>query len=512
MKSLAQLFFDQSELHAEKQAIWCNGNELSYKALADLVSKYSNYLKNSGVEYGDYIGVQIYSRIESVALILAAAAIGVGLVPIIPAMPAKSVIDMLRFSKAKHVIATRALLDTLLENGEKEHFKCILCIDGYIEGIDCFEQVDNSSIERPDYSCITGQETLVLSLTSGLHNQYKYIELTQENKLQRITAHIDLYSITQSDRILASTPLYHTLAFRLALLPLIIGGTSILLSDFSPSYWLTVVHEQKVSFSIAVSTQLEQITKLLSSPFAPDISCLRCVVSSSAPLKNYVRIELINKLGCDFHEMYGTSECSTVTSINVVEDDKKPRSVGKAIPNVNIKILAEDKKTAEVGVVGEIVCKTPLLFTGYYGQKEKTEASLTEDGFFKTGDLGYLDNDGYLYFMGRKDDLMIVDGINIYPSNIEECVLNLSAIRECSVFLYPDDRLGEVVSLAVIPMIKEEFDLSMIAEYCKANFSDFQRPRIIFAIDDLPKNQMGKPVKSKIVESILLKGLRGYMI
>ena len=166
-------------------------------------------------------------------------------------------------------------------------------------------------------------------MTSGSTGQPKPINLTQNNKYERAMAHIKLYDITENDRILAATPLYHSLAERLVLLPLLIGATSILLPRFTPSIWLNCVYEQKVTFTIAVTAQLSQIAQLLSSPFVPDISSLRSIVSSSALLEPYVRMELIDKLKCDFHEMYGTSETSTATSINFRESINKQKSVGR---------------------------------------------------------------------------------------------------------------------------------------------------------------------------------------
>ncbi|WP_349772487.1 AMP-binding protein [Lacrimispora xylanisolvens] len=189
-----------------------------------------------------------------------------------------------------------------------------------------FDSISNMSDKRPVVKQVTGEETLIITMTSGSTGEPKPIDLTQKNKLERAMAHIRLYNLTKEDRILAATPLYHSLAERLVLMPLLIGATSILLPRFTPALWLNCVKDQKVTFTIAVSAQLGQIAELLTSPFVPEIDSLRCVVSSSSLLENHIKNELIDKLNCDFHEMYGTSETSTVTSINFRE------TMGKNIP------------------------------------------------------------------------------------------------------------------------------------------------------------------------------------
>lgn len=145
-----------------------------------------------------------------------------------------------------------------------------------------FSDINTAPANRTQDKRITGDETLFLTMTSGSTGKPKPINLTQNNKYERAMAHIKLYDITENDRILAATLLYHSLAERLVLLPLLIGATSILLPRFTPSIWLNCVYEQKVTFTIAVTAQLSQIAQLLSSPFIPDISSLRSIVSSSA--------------------------------------------------------------------------------------------------------------------------------------------------------------------------------------------------------------------------------------
>ncbi|MBH1942485.1 acyl--CoA ligase [Mobilitalea sibirica] len=503
MKKLANLFYDAVKLNPQKTAIWCDNKSVAYNELADLVSKYSNFLLKNKVAYGDHIGIPMNNSIESVALILSAANLGVGLVPINPTLPLDAIKTAFSFGNVKHLIARQAFYEQVDKSGglnvEGEKF----CIDGEYDNTIPFSDALNMSCVRPIIKEVSGDETLIITMTSGSTGSPKPIDLTQNNKYQRAIAHISLYHITKEDVILAATPLYHSLAERLVIIPLIIGGTSILLPRFTPNIWLNCVKDLKVTFTIAVSAQLSQIAELLSSPFIPEIDSLRCVVSSSALLEPHVKNELIKKLNCEFHEMYGTSEISTATSIYFKEAINHKQSVGKPLPEADIRILKDNGELAKANEIGEIACKTKLMCNGYYGMPEVFKASLQGD-YFMTGDLGYLDDKGFLYFSGRKKELIITGGINVYPSDVEKCVSQLSEVSECAAFAYPDERLGEVVALAVVVKPNCNLGKRSIQIQCARNLADFQQPHKIFFVDELPKNAMGKLEKFKLMEYVRL--------
>jgi acyl-CoA synthetase (AMP-forming)/AMP-acid ligase II len=501
MRPLADMFYESAKQYPAKTAIWCDNKTISYSELETLVNQYSNFLLENGVVYGDHIGIPMNNSIESVALIFVAANIGISLVPINPTLPITAVNTIFGAGDVKHLIARKSFFEQF--NDELEISGLKICLDGEFNGALSFLGIRNASDTRPSIETITGNETLILTMTSGSTGNPKPIDLTQNNKYKRAIAHIKLYQITKDDNVLAATPLYHSLAERLVIIPLIIGGTSILLPRFTPNIWLNCVKNQKVTFTIAVSAQLGQIAELLSSPYIPEISSLRSVVSSSALLETHIKNALIEYLKCDFYEMYGTSETSTATSINFKEAVNKQKSVGKCLDGVSINVLLDNGKIAEADEIGEIACKSPLMCNGYYGMPEVMRDAMS-DGYFKTGDLGYLDKDGYLYFSGRKKELIITGGINVYPKDIETCVMRLPEIKECAAFAYPDDRLGEVVALAVVAKQDQTISNRTIQIHCARNLADFQQPHKIFIIDEIPKNAMGKIMKTNLLEYLRL--------
>lgn len=508
---LASLFYENAEKTPDKLAIWCDGKTMSYRAMADFVSRYSNLLKSNGVAYGDHLAIPMNNSIESVALFFAAADLGVCVVPLNPSLPFDAVKAAIEAGDVKHVIARKSFFNDCEKNEGLNISGVSICLDGDVPGTVPFSSIENMPTIRPESDCdITGEESLILTMTSGSTGTPKPIDISQNNKYDRAMAHVRVYSITQDEKILAATPLYHSLAERLVILPLILGATSILLPRFTPSLWLKCAEEQKPTFTIAVSAQLAQILELLKADDAPTISSFRSIVSSSALLEPTVKYELIKQLNCEFNEMFGASETSTVTNICFQDAPDKQKSVGISFDGAEIRILKEDAsgKTVDCAPneVGEISCRTKLLCKGYYKQDALMQASMFED-YFRMGDLGYLDEDGYLYFSGRKKELIITGAVNVYPIDIDNAVAKLPGVKECAAFSYPDCKLGEVVALAVVPQDGCDIDIRTIRTYCARNLADFQQPHKFFVVDQLPKNTMGKLQRMKILEYIRSIGL-----
>lgn len=503
---IADSFYANAAQTPDKQAIWCDGKTATYQEMANIVSRYSNLLLENGVAYGDHVAIPMNNSIESVALFFSAADLGICLVPLNPTLSLDAIKVAMQSGDMKHLIARKSFFTECDRNGGIEVEGVKVCLDGEYPGTVPFSRIEEMSTVRPANESINGDESLILTMTSGSTGNPKPIDISQNNKYERAMAHIRVYSIVKEDRILAATPLYHSLAERLVILPLILGATSILLPRFTPAIWLDCVKNQQVTFTIAVSAQLAQILELLKKEDAPSIDSFRAIVSSSALLEESVKLELIEKLKCEFHEMYGTSETSTITNICFQKAANKQKSVGIPFDEAKVRIFREDDTDCNVGEVGEIACKSTLTCKGYYKQPTMMSAA-THEGFFHTGDLGYLDEDGYLYFTGRKKEIIITGAVNVYPHDIDAVVSEIPEIEECAAFAYPDDRLGEVVALAVVPREDAELKIRTIKTYCARHLADFQQPHKIFLVDKLPKNAMGKLQRMNILNYVREMGL-----
>jgi long-chain acyl-CoA synthetase len=338
-------------------------------------------------------------------------------------------------------------------------------------------------------------------MTSGSTGNPKPIIFSQKNKILRgIKACAELYNVKDNDVIITASPMYHSLGQRLALFPLIIGATTVIVKKFMPELWLKTVENYKVTFTIAVSSHLESILRELKQG-EYDISSLKTIVSSSSLLKNEAKQECIKYFNCDFHECYGTSEVGIVTNLYPEDTNIKLKSVGRPLPFVDMKIVDDSRRQLPPGEVGEIICSTPTLFSGYYKLPEKTAESVV-DGYFYTGDLGKVDDDGYLYFCGRKKELIIVGGTNVYPGDVEEIINACSEVAECAVIGVEDSYFGEAVLAVIVPAVGENPEKAVRAarKACASSLADYQQPMAYEVLSSLPKNALGKLMKHKLLE------------
>jgi long-chain acyl-CoA synthetase len=237
------------------------------------------------------------------------------------------------------------------------------------------------------------------------------------------------------------------------------------------------------------------------------IDSLRCVVSSSAGMDSSTKKSLLETLHCDFHECYGTSEIAVASNLDPATARIRTETVGRAVESVDIQILDDHDRTLPPGQVGEIVCQTPMLFGGYYKKPKETAEAMWGE-YFRTGDLGKLDGEGNLTFVGRKKEIIITGGINVYPADIESVLVGFSGIKEVAAFAIPNSQLGEIVGLAVVEEPGQTVDLRRMRHHCAVTLADFQQPREFIVVDNLPRNSMGKLMRRTLAENYL-KGNSG---
>lgn len=498
---VAPPFFEVANAHPDKQAIWCDGRTASYGELSALVRRWSCALAESGVQPGEQVGVLLPNSIEFAALLLVAADLGVSLVPLNTSLGPEAVQRAFASTEVRHLVATANQLGALTEilsTGEAFVPGLQISVDSAAAGaLTLQELLGPVPHDVPPRGLGDPERPLILTMTSGSTGDPKPIVLTQRTKVNRAAAAMELYGVGPGDVILAATPMYHSLAERLVLMALMHGASAVVMARFSTSAWLRCVAEQRASFTIAVSSQLRQIVSELRTPGSHDLASLRCIVSSSAMLDNTTKDELLSRMDCAFHECYGTSEIAIATNLDSSRAAGKLASVGSPAPGVDIRILGANDVELPPGMVGEIACKTPMLFGGYYRRPELTAAAMWGD-YFRTGDLGCLDEDGFLYFRGRAKDLVITGGVNVYPTDVEAAVAALPGIKECAAFAVADDKLGEVVGVALVLEDADSFNMRALRVLCAERLADYQQPRHFFVVEALPKNPMGKIMKFEL--------------
>lgn len=484
-------FRHAAERTPDKLALVVGNVRYTYRDLLQDVDALAEGLSAAGVRAGEHIGVLLPNCAEFVLTLLAGARLGAVIVPQSMGLSAEALVSTFKAADVRHLIAwsgaAASLADLDLPAGGIR-----VVAGGVREGWMPLQGLIDVGRAQPGTASMCQPDLpYLMVLTSGSTGKPKPILLSQQTKLLRATAAAELYGVTAADVTLAATPLYHSLAQRLVLMPLISGGTSIVMPHFTPATWGAAVRQYGVSFSIAVSSQLKQILEALIAS-KETLPSLRCLVSSSALLDDQTKARLRAYLPGEFHECYGASEIAIATNLSPQDASRKLGSVGTAIPGTDVLILGENGQPAAPNTPGEIVCRTPMLFSGYHAQPATTAAAMWGE-YFRTGDLGMMDDEGFLFFLGRIKDIIICGGINVYPKDIEDVIASHPAVRECAAIPLPDEQLGEVVGVVVAfhepDAPPEQRDLQRL---CMQGLGDFQQPRRFFVVRELPRNAMGK--------------------
>ncbi len=360
--TLTRTFLNQSRLYPEKTAVACDGEELTFAELSRTVRRWSAGLEKWGVRRGDHIGVVLPNGLPFVTLMLAAADRGAALSPQPESLTPTAIARAFAATDVSHVVASKEILEALSATeptgfGRKRLLLATDEVPGKEgQGAIGLEEFLSDVDEEPE-AALLGEEDdpFILTTTSGSTGNPRPIVLTQRSKLLRAFSAVNLYGLSPADVTLAATPLHHSLAERLVLLPLLTGGTSIVMSRFSPKEWLATVRKYGVTFTIAVSSQLAAVAQSLADE--TPIDSLRCVVSSSASMDVATKIKLAGTLRCDFHECYGTSEIGVASNLDLSAAQARTETVGQAVESVDIQILGEEDRLLPIGQVGEIVCR-----------------------------------------------------------------------------------------------------------------------------------------------------------
>lgn len=480
MSRLTNKIHEYAVTRPYKAALICDDLTVSYLELSDQIRKVTAYLIAAGIQADDHVGILLPNSIGTVVAMLSIAEIGAAIVPLSPYTPVTQITRIFHAADVRSVITVAPLAD------KTSGHKTIV--------IPLIQELK----ERVNAPAVDHNHIFIVSATSGSTGAPKSILLDIETVMRRSLQTIAYYGLSEEDVILAATPLYHTLAERLVIMPLLIGATAVILPHFTPEKWADVISRYQVTFSVLVSVQIQNIAATLDLA-AEKLSYLRILVSSSDKLDLQTKKRILDTTQIEFHEIYGTSEIAAVTDINFRKYPLKCDSVGRAIQNKEVAIMSAAGEICSPYTVGEIVCKTDLICQGYLNTDND------RSGWFHTGDLGYLDDDGFLYFTGRKKEVIIVGGVNVYPVDIEDVIKELEVVDDAMVCALPDEQLGEVPCAAV--RIEKSLDENtckrQIMAHCIKHLLDIQLPRKIVFMDALPYNSMHKPRRSDLKNMVL---------
>lgn len=342
-------------------------------------------------------------------------------------------------------------------------------------------------------------DDFLITLSSGSTGDPKPIVISQQVKSLRALQTKELYQLTDQDVVLCASPFFHSLGQRLLFVPLLAGATVVQLVHFNPQKWLAMVSEHKVSFVISVSSHLYALRSFLVSA-KDQLQSLNTIVTSSAPIDADFKQQIFKTINCQFFEIYGATEIAIASNLTPEHAQTKFSTVGSVCEGVDIKVVNEQFEQLANGCIGQIAVNTPLAFDGYYKKPELTHQSFTSDGYFLTGDLGFIDEEGFLSYLSRAKDMIICGGINVYPIDIEKVIAKHALVLEVAVFGINDDLLGEVVGAAcVLKGSSEELNIEFeLVQHCRKSLASYQRPLKFFFLEALPLTDTGKVSKKEL--------------
>jgi long-chain acyl-CoA synthetase len=308
-----------------------------------------------------------------------------------------------------------------------------------------------------------------------------------------------IYGLKPGARALLPGPLYHSAPNSFGLRAGRFGGALVLMPRFDPEEFLRLVDREKIDTVFMVPTMFIRLMKLPDSVRSNyDISSLRHVIHAAAPCPAEVKRAMIEWWGPVIYEFYGSTESGAVTFASSEDALKKPGSVGKVAPGAELRFIGEDGKLLGHGEIGEIYSRIAHSPDFTYHNKPEKRGEIERDGFITSGDVGYIDEDGYVFICDRKRDMVISGGVNIYPAEIEAALHAFPGVHDCAVFGIPDEEFGEALMAVVEPQPGVALDVAALRAHLRASLADYKVPKQIEILNDLPREDSGKIFKRRL--------------
>jgi long-chain acyl-CoA synthetase len=448
---------------------------------AAAVEQLSGGLASLGLGAGDVVATMLPNCVEMVLTLFAAWRMGVAVTPVNPVLTAGEALYQLEDSGAKVVIADVAAA-------------------GKLSGADLrivpVEDVSSLDGPVPPPRAEAGDLALLV-YTSGTTGRPKGVMLDHANLAAMTEQIITALEIGATTRVLLVLPLFHVNGIMASVVsPLAAGGSTFILSRFdAKTFWQQVEKHRPTYFSAVPTIYL--VLNSLPPEVKPDLSSLQFVVCGAAPMPADAIREFERRYRVPMIEGYGLSEGTVASAINPLHGKHKPGTVGLPFPGQEVAIASQDGRQLPQGEVGEVVIRGPNVMRGYLGKPEATAEALRH-GWLQTGDLGYLDIDGYLVLVDRKKDMIIRGGENIYPNEIEAVLYQHPAVQEAAVVGRPDPVYGEQPVAYVLLRPGAHASPDELLEHCKPSLAKFKLPRGVYLMDNLPKNTIGKILKDPL--------------
>ncbi|MFH0788070.1 MAG: o-succinylbenzoate--CoA ligase [Pseudomonadota bacterium] len=489
-------------LTGDKEALVEGNRRLSYRELNRRVNRLSRYLQTIGLKNGDRLGLLAFNGLEYVEVIFAAAKLGLLLVPLNWRLSPAELAFNLSDSETETLIFDPEFSEVVEKIKDLTPLKKMVILGGKpCPGVQPYEQAlagqsDDEPIPAEPVSLSTPH---IIMYTAGTTGRPKGAVLSQGASFwNAVNLNLDMH-FTSDDRDLLVLPMFHIGGIGLFTLPILYaGGTVILQRTFDPARTLRLLQEEKISLLFGVPAIF---LFLIQHPdFNPEsFKTLRLVMSGGAPLpvslvKHYLEAGIVLQQG------FGMSEAApSIATLNKERAIKKAGSIGSPLFHVEAKVVDDTMKDLPFGDVGELVIRGPNLMQGYWKRPEATEEAFA-GGWFHTGDLARMDQEGDLTIIERKKDMFISGGENVYPAEVENAIYELPQISEAAVIGFKDEKWGEVGRAVVVLKEGEKLSTEEIIRHLKDRLAKYKIPKEVVFINQLPRNAAGKVLKTVLKE------------
>src|SRR5580698_1676004 len=493
VSNLAKNLTDTTRAHGGRVAVRVDNAAMTYRALDEASARVAGLLHERGLKPGDRVGIMMPNVAEVPVVYYGILRAGGVVVPMNPLLKAREVAYYLGDSGARLIFAWHTFAEQARGGAEQAEAESIV--------VDEVAFPDLLASATPDYQVtdVADDDTAVILYTSGTTGHPKGAELTHGNLISNTAVtRTEIVGAGPDDVIFGGLPLFHVFGQTVALNVSVAAGACLtLLPRFDAEHALRIISGHRVTVFEGVPTMY---VALLHQPNRADYdtSALRMCISGGAALPVEVLRGFEEAFGVPVLEGYGLSETSPVASFNHPGRERKPGSIGTPIRDVQMRVVDNSEHEVPQGQVGEIVIRGPNVMKGYWQRPDAT-AEAIKDGWFHTGDLARVDDDGYFFIVDRKKDLIIRGGYNVYPREIEEVLYEHPAVAEAAVIGLPHAALGEEVGAAVALKPDAVITPEELRDYVKGQVAAYKYPRHVWIADSLPKGPTGKIQKRDIV-------------
>jgi long-chain acyl-CoA synthetase len=494
MTNLAELLTDSAAAAPSNGAVRLDDVDLSYAELDEATARVAGLLDAKGMRPGDRVGVMLPNVPHFAVVYYGILRAGGVVVPMNVLLKEREVAYYLSDSGAKVLFAWHGFGEAAATGGEEAGAEVISVEPGKFEEL--VMGAPRAEADEPRES----SDTAVILYTSGTTGTPKGAELTHGNLKKNAEVNVEtLAETTEEDVVFGALPLFHSFGQTCGLNSAVHAGACLtLLPRFDPEKAVQMFERDKVTVFLGVPTMYVAMLNMPEDKRG-DASTLRLCCSGGSAMPVEVMKGFEDAFGCKVLEGYGLSETSPVASFNHPDRERKPGSIGTPIEGVEMKLVDDEGNDVEgTEDVGEIAIRGHNIMKGYWNREDATKEVLDDDGWFRTGDMGKVDEDGYFFIVDRKKEMIIRGGYNVYPREIEEVLYEHPAVAEAAVVGVPDDKMGEEVGAAVVLKEGKDVDADELREFVKEQVANYKYPRRIWFPDELPKGPTGKILKREV--------------